>query len=798
MQLTNPAPNTDRPPSPRSANNIGVTTLRHAWKWLTLVQADDPVRLVLNRGFAAVITVVILLNAVLGPALLMSDETAAALVTLVSIPFYTFLWWLNRRGTVYGATLFVLWAAIGITLGSIPSSYASANAPIPLIFVFPMIIATLFIRPRAGVWALLLQMALLGVQLAFSDVPREDALRFMIVGTLNLALVMAFLMVGASIFSRALRASIAANQSLQQLNAELEQRVAVRTADLAAANDSLQGANHSLLVAKQDAERARAAAEEANRYKSHFLANMSHELRTPLNAILNFADFLGDMEYGPVNEQQKMFQSRILYNGEHLLGLINDILDLSKIEAGKVELIREPADLHPLFHGVMATAVGLTKDKGLTLDLEADEQLPPVLIDRTRIRQVLLNLLSNAAKFTELGGITVRAYVDHRPPTTDHQPQTSSAGDEQLDERGTSVVGRQSSVVVIEVQDTGIGIAPEYQARVFEEFQQVQDDYNRRHQGSGLGLPISKRLIELHGGQIWLDSTPGVGSTFTFTLPIADVSPEEYIAALASSDERLPLTPANAAAQGARLIAVVDDDPDAQRILRHILEGAGYQVQSILDSQVALHELRRNSPSLILLDLNMAPLDGWMLLDQLHQDPLLAAIPAAICSVLDPERGQIGLLSNVAAYLPKPARQEDVLALVRLIAPAGSVLIVDDDLDARQVLRHLLDKFSYQVFEASSGPLALALIPELHPSLMLLDLMMPGMDGFEVLEQLQELPAAARVPVVVVTATDLDEEQRAWLRERTRHCFRKPTPAPEFLDVIHNLLKGADHVQAPG
>jgi signal transduction histidine kinase/CheY-like chemotaxis protein len=791
MQLTNPAPNTDRPPSPRSANNIGVTTLRHAWKWLTLVQADDPVRLVLNRGFAAVITIVILLNAVLGPALLMSDETAAALVTLVSIPFYTFLWWLNRRGTVYGATLFVLWAAIGITLGSIPSSYASANAPIPLIFVFPMIIATLFIRPRAGMWALMLQMTLLGVQLAFSDVPREDALRFMIVGTLNLALVMAFLMVGASIFSRALRASIAANQSLQQLNAELEQRVAVRTADLAAANDSLQGANHSLLVAKQDAEQARAAAEEANRYKSHFLANMSHELRTPLNAILNFADFLGDMEYGPVNEQQKMFQSRILYNGEHLLGLINDILDLSKIEAGKVELIREPADLHPLFHGVMATAVGLTKDKGLTLDLEADEQLPPVLIDKTRIRQVLLNLLSNAAKFTERGGITVRASSELRVLSSElaQEGETGSIQNSKL---------LTQNWVVIQVQDTGIGIAPEHQARVFEEFQQVQDDYNRRHQGSGLGLPISKRLIELHGGQIWLDSTPGVGSTFTFTLPIADVSPEEYIAALASSDERLPLTPDNAAAQGARLIAVVDDDPDAQRILRHILEGAGYQVQSILDSQVALHELRRNSPSLILLDLNMAPLDGWMLLDQLHQDPLLAAIPVVICSVLDPERGQIGLLSNVAAYLPKPARQEDVLALVRLIAPSGSVLIVDDDFDARQVLRHLLDKFNYQVFEASSGPLALALIPEIHPSLMLIDLMMPGMDGFEVLEQLQELPAAAHMPVVVVTAKDLDEEQRAWLRERTRHCFRKPTPAPEFLDVIHNLLKGADHVQAPG
>jgi CheY-like chemotaxis protein len=241
-------------------------------------------------------------------------------------------------------------------------------------------------------------------------------------------------------------------------------------------------------------------------------------------------------------------------------------------------------------------------------------------------------------------------------------------------------------------------------------------------------------------------------------------------------------------ARDKQLITVIDDDPDSQRILRHILEGAGYQVRGVLDSQAALDDLRRETPALIILDLKMEPLDGWTLLGQLNQDPRLATVPVVICSILDVDNQQISLLPNVAAYLPKPVRQEDVIGLVRLITPSGTVLVVDDDPDARQVLRHTLEKFSYQVVEAANGPIALALVPEIHPSLIVLDLMLPQMDGFAVLEQLREMPAAAHVPVVVVTSQELDESQRAWLRERTRHCFRKPTAAPEFLDVVRELL----------
>ena len=249
-------------------------------------------------------------------------------------------------------------------------------------------------------------------------------------------------------------------------------------------SSSLKG---SLLV--KQLEQARATAEEASTFKSNFVANMSHELRTPLNAILNFTRFMGKERYGTLTERQIELQQRIFVNADHLLGLINDILDLSKIESGRMDLLLEMTDLGPLLHGVMATAAGLTKDKGLVLSLDADDDLPHIWIDKTRVRQVLLNLLSNAAKFTELGSITLRATL--------HQQH-----------------------IELSVQDTGIGIAPEHQSLVFEEFRQVQNGLTRHYQGTGLGLAISRRLVEMHGGRMWLESATGRGSTFYFTLPL--------------------------------------------------------------------------------------------------------------------------------------------------------------------------------------------------------------------------------------------------------------------------------------
>jgi CheY-like chemotaxis protein len=336
--------------------------------------------------------------------------------------------------------------------------------------------------------------------------------------------------------------------------------------------------------------------------------------------------------------------------------------------------------------------------------------------------------------------------------------------------------------IAIAVQDTGIGIAPENQVLIFEEFRQVQGDLTRAYQGTGLGLPISKRLIEMHGGRMWLESTPGAGSTFSFTIPIAQQLPAD---STDSIDSRK--APSNG---GTPVITVVDDDLDAQRILHHILDRAGYRVHGVRDSRVALDEIRRVQPSLVILDIQMPHRDGWEVLRQIQQDPALAPLPVIVCSVMDVEREQVGIFTNVRSYLHKPLRREDVLAIVRQFALPATVLVVDDDPHARRMLRNIIERVGYTVLEAPNGEEALGLLDQERPDLIMLDLIMPGMDGFEVLDRLQTMPEVATVPVVVVTAKDLDAQEYAWVLERTPHCFQKPVSSPTFLTVVENLLKG--------
>lgn len=521
---------------------------------------------------------------------------------------------------------------------------------------------------------------------------------------------------------------------LRQMLAGLEQRVAERTADL-------QRANQELVLAKR-------AAEEASELKTRFLANMSHELRTPLNAILNFTRFLSKERYGVLTLRQQELQQRVISNAEHLLGLINDILDLAKIESGRIELFYEEVDLVPVLQGVMATAIGLTKDKDISLSLETPDELPLVHVDKTRIRQVLLNLLSNAAKFTRQGNITVRA----------------------------NVVGE---TVEIAVQDTGIGIALEHQMLIFEEFRQVQDDLQREHQGTGLGLPISKRLIEMHGGQLWVKSSLGAGSTFTFSLPL--VSKPIIIPPLAE-----PAVPLAGPA-----VVVVDDDPEAQHIMAECLSALACQVYPVLDSRLAVSTIRRIRPSLIILDIVMAPLDGWDVLLQLRNDPELALIPVVICSVVDqPSRG---LALGANDYLVKPVDEAVLLVTVqRWLHQPATVLVIDDDADARQIVRTALEGM-HQVIEATNGLHGLDLIQSDHPDLVVLDLMMPELDGFTVLERMRNNPATANTPVVIVTAKDLEPHERAWLSARAQALNSKSQLTTDSFVTILDQILGKEH-----
>jgi len=357
---------------------------------------------------------------------------------------------------------------------------------------------------------------------------------------------------------------------------------------------------------------------EMDRLKTQFLANMSHELRTPLNSIIGFSRVILKGIDGPITDQQRDDLTSIYNNGQHLLGMINDILDISKIEAGKMALIFEPVDVQQIISGVMSTAAALVRDKPIELEQEVALNLPIIRADGTRVRQVILNLLSNAAKFTEEGQITLRAWADE-----DH--------------------------ITISVEDTGIGILPEHQTTIFEEFRQVDASTTRRTGGTGLGLAISRHFVEMHGGRIWVESEPDVGSTFTFTLPITGPG-------LVAESELTDLT----IDPSRKLILAVEDDEGAIAIYKRYLEKHGYQVVGLNQGEQAVRWALELSPYAIILDVLLPDRDGWAVLEELKNSREAYQIPVIICTIIDREEAR-GLSLGAADYLVKPVLEEDLV-----------------------------------------------------------------------------------------------------------------------------------------
>ena len=522
---------------------------------------------------------------------------------------------------------------------------------------------------------------------------------------------------------------------------------------------------------------AREAAEEANRTKSAFLANMSHELRTPMNAIIGYSEMLVEDAEDSGNEDAIPDLKKIHAAGKHLLGLINDVLDISKIEAGKMTLYLEDAPLPALVDEVAATIRPLVAKNNNTLVLEPAPELGILHADVTKVRQTLFNLLSNAAKFTHDGRITLHVAVSPR----DGRP-----------------------FVHFRVADTGIGMTKEQLGKLFQAFVQADASTTRKYGGTGLGLAISKKFCQLMGGDIVVESQPGKGTVFTASIPLRVEDPSRSRppfggtpSASARQSGGSILLPADdpsrlaaSAVAAGPLILAVDDDPAVLDLLSRNLNREGYSVRTATNGRDALTLAKELKPRLITLDVMMPSMDGWSVLTALKADPVTRDIPVVMVSIIDDR--QLGFALGAADYLTKPvdrARLADILSRQVPHDTRRLALVVDDLRDNRAVLRATLEREGWEVAEAEDGRAALDAFATQKPALVLLDLMMPVMDGFEFLRALRAREDGRDVPVVVVTAKELTSDERDYLRACVENVVQKgPLAHDALIAEIRNRL----------
>src|ERR1039458_9406881 len=480
---------------------------------------------------------------------------------------------------------------------------------------------------------------------------------------------------------------------------------------------------------------ARDAADAANQTKSSFLANMSHELRTPLNAIIGYSEILQEDAADKDDKGSIEDLQRIEDAGRHLLGLINNILDLSKIEAGKMDVFIEPVDIQALLKEVLSIVKPLADKSENAVEVICPADVGSFRSDQTKVKQCLLNLMSNANKFTSKGTLTL------------------------------SVAREANSQICFRVSDTGIGMTEEQLGRLFEVFSQADTSTTKRFGGTGLGLAITKHFCTILGGDVTVESTPGKSTTFIIRLPDQAVAP-------AAVEQPAP---AVAAADGRATVLVVDDDPSVRDLLAKTLEKEGYRVIAAGNGVEALALARQHRPQAITLDVLMPQMDGWSALKELKADAALRDIPVIMVSVLN-ERG-MAIPLGAADFVTKPVDRQRLTAILRehCAGPSGaSILVVEDDLPTREALCRSLESMGYTAHNAVNGRTGLDwLAKHPAPSLILLDLMMPEMDGFEFLRELRKQPAFANVPVIVVTAKELTEEDARILSGQTEGIIAK-------------------------
>ncbi|MCK8824033.1 hybrid sensor histidine kinase/response regulator [Fuchsiella alkaliacetigena] len=525
--------------------------------------------------------------------------------------------------------------------------------------------------------------------------------------------------------------------ALFEHNVILQNAVSKRTADLEQTNEELRQQREQLKQTQKELEKA-------NQAKSTFLANMSHELRTPMNAIIGYSEMLledaEEMELDFFIDDLRKIQTA----GKHLLSLINDILDLSKIEAGKMELYLESFDLEAEVREVVDTVAHLMEKNSNQFQLEIASNLDKMYSDLTKLKQVLINLLSNAAKFTEEGTITLRV----------------------------ELIEGSEEFVSFQVEDTGIGMSSEQVNKLFEAFTQADASTTRRYGGTGLGLAISKVFCEMLGGEITVESELGTGSTFTVQLPVntkedkRDSTDSKY-KKIKNKEETVKITTrsqeeAPQLKKKEELVLVIDDESSVRELLARYLTKEGLQVVTASSGEEGLKLAKEVKPKVIILDVMMPGKDGWSVLMELKSSQELQQIPVIMSTIID-EKNK-GYALGAAAYLTKPVKRDALQkALNKLrLKPNSSVLVVEDDQQTRELLRKILESEDYAVLEAENGQVALDILREIDdlPGIILLDLMMPQMDGFQFVEELNKEVDYHNIPVLVITAKKLTQADR--------------------------------------